>query len=109
MMCTVTVRRIKPGAYDTFRKAWEPDAWWPKCIRAEVLRNDDDPQQVMTLGYFDATPEEFDALAHDDALLQGETRRLRANRRSRGASRDEHDVRARRGRAPVTASAVASA
>jgi len=76
MMCTVTVRRIKPGAYDAFRKAWEPDAWWPKCIRAEVLRNDDDPQQVMTLGYFDATPEEFDQLAHDDALLQGETRRL---------------------------------
>ena len=26
MLCALSVRRLKPGSYDDFRAAWEPDA-----------------------------------------------------------------------------------
>ena len=31
MMCAVVVRRLKPDAYEAFRRAWEPltDDEWP--------------------------------------------------------------------------------
>jgi hypothetical protein len=75
-MCTVTIRRIKPGGYEAFRRAWEPASWWPGLVRAEVLRNDEDPNQVLTLGYFDASPEQFDRLRDDREVLEEEQRRL---------------------------------
>ncbi len=33
MMCLVTVRQIKPGSYEDFRKAWQPDPWLPPLQR----------------------------------------------------------------------------
>ena len=76
MMCTVTLRRIRPGTYEQFRKAWEPATWWPGLVRAEVLVNDEDAQQVLTLGYFDVTPDQFDELGDDRAVIDEELRRL---------------------------------
>ena len=61
-MCLVTVRQIKPGSYDDFRAAWEPDPWPAQLQRVEILRNDDDPDQVMTVGYVDVTPDELEAM-----------------------------------------------
>ena len=78
MMCAVTVREIKPGSYDEFRKAWEPDPWLPRLDRAIVLRNEDNPDQVLTIGFFDASQDELDAEVRDDpAVLNSEERRLR--------------------------------
>src|SRR4051794_39257827 len=76
MLCTVTIRKIRPGTYDEFRRAWEPVTWWPGLVRAQLLRNDEDPDQVLTLGYFDVSPEEFDRLGDDHDFLASEQRRL---------------------------------
>ena len=77
MMCAVTVRQIKPDSYEQFRKAWEPDPWLPKLRNALVFRNDDNPDQVLTIGFFDADQEQLDAVRDDPAVLAEEDRRLR--------------------------------
>ena len=78
MMCAVTVREIKPDSYDAFRKAWEPDPWLPRLDRALVLRNEDNPDQVLTIGFFDASQDELDSEVRDKPdVLSAEERRLR--------------------------------
>ena len=76
-MCAVTVRQIRPGTYDEFRKAWEPDPWLPKLTRAIVMRSDDNPDMVLSIGFFDADVDEIDALRDDPAILAEEESRLR--------------------------------
>ena len=76
-MCAVTVRQIKPGTYEDFRKAWEPDPWLPKLTRALVFRNEDNPDMVLSVGFFDASLEESDAIRDDPAVLAEEEGRLR--------------------------------
>jgi len=77
MMCAVTVRKIKPGTYDDFRKAWEPDPWLPRLERAIVLRNEDNPDLVLSIGFFDAGPVSLDEIRDDPAVLSDEEARLR--------------------------------
>jgi hypothetical protein len=76
MMCLVTVRQIKPGTYDDFRRAWQPDPWPDPLSRVEILRNNDDGDQVITIGYVDCSPEELEEMRDDPAILEGEARRL---------------------------------
>jgi hypothetical protein len=76
MMCLVTVRQLKPGSYEDFRTAWAPDPWPPALQRVEILRNDDNPDEVITIGYVDVTPDELDAMRDEPAVLEGELRRL---------------------------------
>jgi hypothetical protein len=76
MMCLVTVRQIKPGSFDDFRQAWTPDPWPDALRRIEILRNDDNPDEVMTVGYLDLTADELDAMRDETAILEGEARRL---------------------------------
>jgi hypothetical protein len=75
-MCLVTVRRIKPGSYEEFRKAWQPDPWPPQLKRAEILRNDEDPDEVTTIGYVDATPDELEAMRDQPEIVEGEIKRV---------------------------------
>ena len=77
MMCAVTVRQIKPGTYEEFRRAWEPDPWLPKLTKAIVLRNEDNEEMVLTIGFFDADQDELDELRDDEATLKEEDQRLR--------------------------------
>ncbi len=76
-MCAVTVRQIKPGTYDDFRRAWEPDPWLPQLTKAIVLRNDDNPEMVLSIGFFDADPDTLDAIRDDPEVLAEEDQRLR--------------------------------
>jgi hypothetical protein len=51
----LTVRRLNPGAYHTWRKAWhdldDPDALWPEHEpKAYILRNVDDPDEIVAYG-----------------------------------------------------------
>jgi hypothetical protein len=62
----LTGRRLKPGAYDDWRKAWEPDEW-PEGVRAYILRKAGDPDEVIAFGFFDGTREELEALRADRA------------------------------------------
>jgi hypothetical protein len=76
MMCAVTVRAIKPGAYEAFRRAWEPDPWPPELQRVVVSRNEEDPDQVLTASYFDLGPDELERRRDDPSLLGAEEARL---------------------------------
>ncbi len=78
MLCAVTVRMIKPGSYEEFRTAWEPREWLPHLERAVVFRSEDNPDLVLTIGYFDADQDTLDADVRDaPAVLAAEDRRLR--------------------------------
>ena len=76
MMCLLTVRQITPGSFDDFRAAWHPDPWPPQLQRIEVLRNDNDPDEVTTIGYVDMTPAELDEMRDTPEVMEEESKRL---------------------------------
>ena len=45
--------------------------------RAYHVRNQDDPNEVITVGFFDGTAEDIDAMRDDPQWMAGEERRLR--------------------------------
>jgi hypothetical protein len=75
-MCAVAVRRIKPGSYQEFRKAWQHDPWLPRYQKALVMRNEDSDDQVLTIAFFDGTREEYEAARDDPETMKAEERRL---------------------------------
>jgi len=77
MECMLTVRRLKEGSEEEFARVWAPERWHSRMVRAYHLRREDDPQVVITLGFFDGTPEEIDALRDDARWMAGEEKRLR--------------------------------
>jgi hypothetical protein len=76
MMVLVTVRQLKPGTYEDFRKAWEPTPWWPQLTGLQILRNDDNPDEVLTVGYVDVNAEELEELRDSPEILESEAKRL---------------------------------
>jgi hypothetical protein len=76
MMCAVAVRQIKPGSYEEFRKAWMHDPWLPRYQKALVMRNEDSPDQVLTIAFFDGTQEEYDAARDEPEAMAAEEHRL---------------------------------
>lgn len=77
MMAAVTIRQIKPGTYEQFREAWQPDPWYPQLRNALILRHQDDPEQVLTVGFLDLDADAADALRDDPEILRAEEARLR--------------------------------
>ena len=68
MICTVTARRLKTGAYDAFRAAWDPSTagdelrLWTRIYHARDVA---DPDVVISFGLFDGSLEELrDAQSH---------------------------------------------
>jgi hypothetical protein len=63
MICTLTARRLKPGAYDAFRAAWDPgdaasevfERWHP----IYHVRDVEDPDVVISFGFFNGSLEEL--------------------------------------------------
>jgi hypothetical protein len=63
MFCFLTVRKLKPGAYDDFRAAWEPEGDPPEGFaRAYHLRNISDENEVISFGFFEGSREDIDRL-----------------------------------------------
>jgi heme-degrading monooxygenase HmoA len=64
MLCALTVRRLKPGSMEDFRRAFIPQdtsnvpAGWKKFY---ALQNANDENEVITFGFFDGTLEELRA------------------------------------------------
>jgi hypothetical protein len=63
MICALTVRRLRPGTFDSFRSAFmelmdpnDPPAGW---VRFNMVRNAEDPDEVICFGFFDGTVEEL--------------------------------------------------
>jgi hypothetical protein len=77
MLCLLTIRRLKPGAHERFAEAWTPEKWHGRLVRAYHVRNQDDPDEVITFGFFEGTAEEIDAMRDDPEWMAGEERRLR--------------------------------
>ena len=76
MLCAVTIRSIKPGSFDDFRREWEPKPWPPELRRVLVSRNEQDQDQVLTASFLEIPLEEFDELRDHPALLGAEEERL---------------------------------
>ena len=60
MIVMFSARRIKPGAWEQFRRAWDPgDTRPPGFQRAYHARNIRDEDEVISFGLFDMTEEEY--------------------------------------------------
>jgi hypothetical protein len=54
----LTVRKLKPGAYEQWRAAWAAGGI-PEGVHAFVLRNVKDPDEIIAFGLTDRDPESF--------------------------------------------------
>jgi heme-degrading monooxygenase HmoA len=60
MIVMLTARRLKPGAWEQFREAWDPgDARPPGFQKAYHARNIRDEDEVISFGLFDMTEEDY--------------------------------------------------
>jgi hypothetical protein len=63
MLCAHTVRRLTPGSFDEFRERFSPpedsmaQSGW---VRFHVLRSLQNPDEVVTFGFFDGTLEQLE-------------------------------------------------
>jgi hypothetical protein len=53
----LTVRRLRPRAYERFRRSWDPDGWPDGMIKAYLLRDPADAEVIVALGLFDLSDE----------------------------------------------------
>lgn len=60
MIVMFTARRLKPGAWEQFRRAWDPGEERPPGFRhAYHARNIRDGDEVISFGLFDMSTEEY--------------------------------------------------
>lgn len=60
MIVMFTARRLKPGAWEQFRSAWDPgDDKPPGFQRAYHARNIRDEDEIISFGLFDMTEDEY--------------------------------------------------
>jgi heme-degrading monooxygenase HmoA len=60
MIVMFSARRLKPDAWDQFRRAWDPgDARPPGFQRAYHARNIRDEDEVISFGLFDMTEDDY--------------------------------------------------
>jgi heme-degrading monooxygenase HmoA len=60
MIVMFTARRLKPGAWEEFRRAWDPgDDPPPGLQRAYHARNIRDEDEVISFGVFDMTVDDY--------------------------------------------------
>jgi hypothetical protein len=78
MMCAIVVRRLKPGTYEAFRKAWEPEGdepWLPGLQRTWFARSDDDPNVIATWTVIDLDQNGLDAARDDPRWMDSDAHR----------------------------------
>jgi heme-degrading monooxygenase HmoA len=60
MIVMFTARRLKPGAWDQFREAWDPgDQTPPGFQRAYHARNIRDEDEIISFGLFEMTVDDY--------------------------------------------------
>ena len=68
MLVFFSGRRLKPGSYDQFRRAWMPEG--EELPEGTVViyhaRNVKDPDEVISFGIFDEGPEAIDDVRRDE-------------------------------------------
>jgi hypothetical protein len=85
MIVALTVRRLKPGTFDAFRKAWEPDKWDPQWEKAYHVRNVNNDNEVISFGFFNGTLEELQATRPSGSGEEERQRRIQEFVDSTGA------------------------
>jgi hypothetical protein len=70
MLCALTVRKLKAGTFEEFRVAFtsfddagNPPPGW---VRFNMLRNAENPDEVICFGFFDGSVEELRANAGEN-------------------------------------------
>lgn len=66
MICALTVRKLKSGTFEEFRQAFmegEENSEMPSGSQFFMVRNTEDPEEVICFGLFNGTKEELRALA----------------------------------------------
>jgi hypothetical protein len=76
MIVALTVRRLKPGTYEAFRRAWEPDDWHPQWEKAYHVRNVSDENEVISFGFFNGTLEDLQATRPGEGGEEERQRRM---------------------------------
>jgi heme-degrading monooxygenase HmoA len=62
MIVMFSARRLKPGAWDEFRRAWDPgDNKPPGFQRAYHARNIRDEDEIISFGLFDMSEDDYRA------------------------------------------------
>lgn len=62
MYSALTVRKLKPGSYDDWRKAWEGDSdEMPENVEVYILRNLKDPDEIIAFGLIEGDIDEIKA------------------------------------------------
>jgi heme-degrading monooxygenase HmoA len=62
MIVMLSARRLKPGAWDQFRRAWDPGGARPPGLqRAYHARNIRDEDEIVSFGLFEMTEDEYRA------------------------------------------------
>jgi len=63
VICALTVRQLKPGTFEDFRSAFmryaNPDSLPEQWVRFDMVRNTENPDEVICFGFFDG---DLDAL-----------------------------------------------
>jgi heme-degrading monooxygenase HmoA len=60
MVVMFTARRLKPGAWEQFRRAWDPgESKPPGFQRAYHARNIRDEDEIISFGLFDMTLDDY--------------------------------------------------
>ena len=77
MLCLLTIRHLKPGAHEAFAESWQPERWHGRLVRAYHVRNQDNPDEVITFGFFEGDADDIEAMRDDPEWMAGEERRLR--------------------------------
>jgi heme-degrading monooxygenase HmoA len=63
MLCALTVRQLKAGAFEQFAEAFRPsdtDSPPPGWVRFNLIRDTADENRVVTFGFFDGTLDELE-------------------------------------------------
>jgi hypothetical protein len=66
MICALTARTLKPGTFDQFRDAFMggmEDTPPEGFVRFNMLRNAEDPDEVISFGFFDGSVEQLREVA----------------------------------------------
>ena len=60
MIVMLSARRLKPGAWEQFRNAWDPGGSRPPGFqRAYHVRNIRDEDEIVSFGLFDMTEDDY--------------------------------------------------
>lgn len=62
MLCALSVRKLKPGAYEGFRRAWEPEEFPEGFTRAYHIRSLEDENEVVSFGFYEGAITDLDAI-----------------------------------------------